>query len=99
MRLIRSDEQAHLCEVQNTKSEHFISKCSRDRGKEDAITWGDLRYLRRSQANRISKKFQKSAEVIVGSTSLDEFRETSVTEGLNVVLLEIRIRANKPIIG
>jgi len=31
MRLMRSDEQAHLCEVQNTKSEHFISRCGRDR--------------------------------------------------------------------
>lgn len=41
-RLIKSDEQAHHCDVQTPKGEYFISRCGRHRGKEDVLTWGDL---------------------------------------------------------
>jgi hypothetical protein len=42
MRLIKLDEQAHLCDVQTPKGEYFISRCSGNRRKEDALTWGGL---------------------------------------------------------
>ena len=56
MRLIKLDEQAHLCDVQTPKGEYFISRCSGNRRKEDALTWGGL---------FVFFYEEKSAEIIV----------------------------------
>jgi len=53
-RLKRSDEQAHLCNIQNTNGEYLLSRCSGNRRKEDVLTWGGL-----------FRKKEKSADTIV----------------------------------
>lgn len=52
-RLIKSDEQAHHCDLQTPKGECFISRCGRHRGKEDVLTWGDLSVIREKSAEAI----------------------------------------------
>ena len=96
MRLIKSDEQAHLCKVQTLQSECFISRYGRNRRKEDAITFRQELNASPGEVSVATRWYNR--EVRRGHSTCrkrDVHSHIGLTnrEGLNVVLLEIKMGA------